>query len=454
MKKFLAALLSVTLFLGTGTPVLADDGQMQHLTTLVESLQKQMMNMQQTIASQNLKIQGLQSEMKSSKGPTLHPVSSELGLPAENAWLKGLKFSSQLRLRYEGQHHSTGDPTGLDDRNRFRFRLLYGFDKTFSDEMKVGFHLTSGNTTDPTSRNQTLGGNFTYKAVQIERAYARYKPEWAVRGPISQLEVALGKTKNPFLQGSSEIIWDTDVRPEGGFQQTDFDLFSGERFNLSGYFLTGAFVLTESGGTTGDAELFAYQLGLSSSIDVGFMEKPLKLKSVVSHYSYNDFAEGGNFGALGRTNPNVDPNPTELDVKDFEIIESYSELSFQPDGWMPIKAFFDVATNLADGAPDASLGGEHLAWAIGAKIGKSKQKKDWWLGYEYRWIDPNAVPSAFNDADFGGADRRGSVVKLGYLLTDNLTLSSSMYFTNFVSAGTIGRDEGKQIYQLNLIWKY
>jgi len=369
-------------------------------------------------------------------------------------WLKDLKFSGDMRLRYEGSHRTSGSPSETNDQNRFRYRLRYGFEKSFNPDMKVGFYMASGGTSDPTSTNQTLDGNFVWKTLVVDRAYATYTPSWAKVGPVKKLEISAGKTQNPFTKGSSKIVWDGDVRPEGIYQKTDFNFIKTDDLKLDGYLTYGAFVLDEDSASSGDAELFALQAGLAPTFDIG-LERPVEWLSAFSWYNYNSYADNSNFGSFARGNFNSDGDSTTLDAGDFNIVEIYNELLLNPytprlTPNVPIKIFYDVATNTATDLFD-------LAWALGMKVGKAKKKGSWELGYEYRYIEPNAVVGAFADSDFGltgHTDARGSVLSAKYKLTEDLLLQSTLFLTGHLSSDAITRDEEKRMLQVDMVWKF
>lgn len=450
----------------------ADEAQ---LVSMINVLQKQIEQMQRTIERQDQKIRDLEKrdpaisvpgasarkEVSPEKEKEKFHKNLQSHIGDADKWLKDLKFSADMRLRYEAFDFTSGHRTETDPRNRFRFRLRYGFEKKFKPDMTVGFYLASGGTSDPTSTNESFDGNFVYKTSVIERVYATYTPSWAKWGPLEKFEITGGKFKNPFEEGTSEIIWDRDVRPEGAYQKADFRFINMENFKVKGYFTAGQFILDEDGtlgsGTTGgDAELWAFQFGIKPQFKTPFFEKPISVSSAVSYYSFDEYAEKSNFGTFARGNPNTTGSATELDAKDFEIFEYYAEIKISPDSLPPLRFFFDWATNLYESAPPASLGGANDAWAVGVKIGEAKEKGDWEIAYDYRLIEPNSVVGAFNDSDLGNghSDKRGSVIKAKYMLTKNLELGLAAYFINNVSAGNILIDEEQRRFQVDLAWKF
>lgn len=461
------------LFFFVLSPVVwADTDPLALLTQKVELMQKEMNEMRGIIKVQEEKIRELEI-----KGPSERPQSMtdeefdqrlSTALGGSSKWLKDLKFGGDLRLRYEGFQQTSGHPSETDDRNRFRFRLRYGFEKKLSDEWKVGFSMNSGEQSagtnvDPTATNISFDHLFSFKDIFIEKAYATYTPGWARRGPVEKLELTGGKAANPFETGSSEIVWDRDVRPEGVYERFNFNLLKTEGLDLKAYALAGQYVLDEDATTGGDSNLFAFQMGVNPVLQTPFLEKPVDILQAVSFYDFDKYAANNNFligtTSLARGNPNVSGATNELDARDFKIIESYSELALYPNGF-PTRIFFDTAVNPAS-RPIGSQGGtvlhQDFAWALGTKLGNLSKKGDWELKYDYRYIGANAVVGAFNDSDFGlgSSGKQGHVFKLGYQLAENVTLSGAAMFVDNLNGGTAGiRDEQQRRFQLDLAWKF
>jgi len=469
MKKnfaFKAFNLALAMILSLSSTVFAQDA---NVTKLVEQLQKQMSSMQQTIQSQNAKIASLESSSwegpakevkapahtKDEKGEFKKMLEGELGKDYKT--FKNLKFTGDLRLRYEAFDYTSGSAAETDPQNRFRFRLRTGLEKKFNDEWKAGFALASGGTTgDVTSTNTTFDSNFIPKDIYIDKAFATYTPNWGKKGPIEKTEITGGKFKNPFENGSSDMVWDRDVSPEGIYEKFDFRILDTESIKATGWFTAGQFVLNEDSGTAGgnaDAELYAYQFGVNPKFKVPGMEKPLGWTSAVSWYDYSDYAVSSNFGTLARGNTNGTGDATQLDAKDFGVIEFYNELNI-PVAGIPVRPFVDVARNMSEKAPISSAGGQDMAWALGLTLGKAKEKGEWEVGYTYKNIEANSVVGAFNDSDFGTghADKRGSVFKAKYMVTDFLEAGFTAIFVNNIS--NVLRDEEQRRFQADLVWKW
>lgn len=444
-------------------PVWAQIDRVAELTTAVQKLQQQVEAMNKIIEAQGQVIQELRyrpvdikaaqtgQNMKDSDFQSQFDRALQEKIGTSNQWLKDLNFSGDLRLRAEHQGFSHGSAIPSDsDRNRFRYRMRYGFEKDLPADTKIGFFMASGDRTDPTSSNQTIGDNWLRKEITFDRVYAVYSPEWAMTGPFQKTDVTAGKMANPFLKGSSALIWDNDVRPEGLAEQTQIHLFKTDRVDANAYMTAGQFVLQEDAGSY-HAEMYGFQGGIMPKLDIG-LANPAELHSSGSWYFYPGFSKHSNFiegsTSYARNNLNLDGWPTSLDAGDFSVVSFYNEIMLPvlPDG-IPLSLFNDNALN-------TSTVDYNHAWSLGAKIGKLRKKGDWEVGYEYRLIQPNAIVGAFSEADFGlgYTDKRGSVIEASYKLTDNLSMRGGLFFVNNVTGDIVTADQKQRKYQLDLCW--
>ncbi len=442
----------------SGTFAHADTAQ---LMSVIDGLKKQMGEMQKVIEQQNTKISTIEKRQPAvdiSKAPAVAgeptpPMSdAEFGdrlngaLGGAQKWLKDLKFGGDLRLRYEA--FANRGTSSNHDRNRFRYRLRYGFEKKISDEIKVGFRMASGeavtnngHNADPTSTNQTFGNLFNYKNIWVDRAFASYIPKWAKIGPVSSVEFTGGKFKNPFEAGSSDIVWDRDVTPEGAYQQIKFDLLRTPEVRLKGYATAGQFVLQESSSAGKDIQMFGYQLGLNPSISTPMFERPVDIKAAMSYYDYGKYGVQTSFridqNSTGTSmrRGNSQCSSTELCTR-FNVLDYYGSIKMYPFGGsdIPLEPFGTMVYNTKSGQ---SMRDRH-AWSIGAKVGKNKEKGDWEVGYAYKYIGADSVPGVFSDSDFGydgHVGKKGHQLKLGYQLGKNLSLNGTAYYVRNLNIG-------------------
>jgi len=436
----------------------ADEAQ---LMSMVRSMQEEMKEMRGTISVQNEEIRSLQSQRGSAEMPSSSgaPAASglnqndfntalEKSLGKDYKWLKDLKFKGDYRLRYEAFNLNAAGNN--DDRNRFRMRLRFGFEKKLSDEWKLGFRLATVDAagSERTSTNASFDNAFLYKSIELDRAYATYTPLW---GEQYGLEVTAGKFENPFEKGSSKIVWDGDVTPEGAYERASLGLVSTETFDITLPVTLGQFIVQEGNGPEGaDAELFAVQGGLATSLrDIS--EKPIETNHLISYYHWDDYTSNTNFVAASGNPLN---NATQLAAEEFRVFEVYNDVSFQVFGLPQSKIFVDWLINTQNRARTKLRGeDEDIAFAFGAKVGKINKKGDIEAGYEYRHIEANSVPGLFNDSDFGtssGTNKRGHVISAGYGLTNFLQLNATAFFID----NLLGTDTEIDRYQLDLVYKF
>ncbi len=460
-------------------PSLAFGAVDPELASMVSKLQKQVNEMQVTIIKQDNKIQALENR------PAATPIAGQAAaveptppmtdyefndrlsnaLGGSNKWLKDLSFKGDLRLRYEAFKFTNGTLSETDDRNRFRYRLRFGFEKKFNEDLYAGFALASGEqeggtNVDPTSTNTTFDNNFNFKPVFIEKAYATYYPPFLRVGPVKKVQLTAGKHDNPFEKGSSDMVWDRDVKPEGVSEKIDIKVLESENFNLNTYFLAGQYVLDEDSTVGGDANLFGFQGGINPVVYTPFFERPLDLLGAFSYYSFQNYARKSNFligsTSLARGNANVEGVSTELDAGDFGVFETYFELSLYPFG-VPVRPFFDFARNTQDQSKSPSFLHDADAFSFGVKLGGIVKKRDWELTYAWKEIGANSVVGAFNDSDFGNghSGKRGSVFKAAYALTDTVTINGAFFLVenlNPTNGGVL--DLQQRRFQVDLNWKF
>jgi hypothetical protein len=121
---------------------------------------------------------------------------------------KKLKLYGDFRFRTEFDRSSTkSDGSERADRDRFRYRLRFGFKYALAENLEFGGRIRSGNPNNPQSPHVTLGKGMTSDAFSIDKAYLKIsdkKGYWAWAG----------KNAMPFYE-QNELLWDGDVNPEG-----------------------------------------------------------------------------------------------------------------------------------------------------------------------------------------------------------------------------------------------
>lgn len=460
MKRLTGALIAFAFMISSVSPAFADASS--DMMSMLESMKQQMNQMQSTIQQQSARIEELESrkpvEMQGPSAPAQPAQLSEAdwqkgikdNIGEAIPWMKGAKYSGDFRLRYEAFQYSDNDEEAniASDRtrNRFRIRLRWGFEKDYGDDWKVGFRLASatsasGQATDNASTNVTLGnpGQFTFKNIFIDRAYALYSPNGLKDyGPIKGVTIGAGKVDNPFLRYSTTIMWDSDVTPEGIYEKVNFQLVSTENDKLNFYGLAGQFITNENSGVDTDAGLYGYQGALNWSTYGFNTDQPVDFTGAVSFYEATEWSQ---LTATTANSTGVSFLRTNtLAADNFRIIDFYPEIQVYVLDRKPLTLWYNYVKNLGNvGTENVALTSgndihdQDVAWGLGVKLGKAKKKGDWEAFYGYYEIGANSVLAAFNDSDFGGpggvghTNRQGHKFGLGYSLTDAIMVNWTGY---------------------------
>jgi len=388
--------------------------------------------LQSTIKAQQARLDQLEAKMDMDMKSEMAKVARELaddaaGQAAVPKWLDNLMFYGDLRLRYQndcadddGAQVQPADSRRRKNRNRARFRLRFGFIKTWLDEqLAVGFRLASGNDTNPTSTNQTFTGSFNRKPIWIDRAWAKYEPK-AVPG----LTVIGGKMAVPLVH--TDMIWDSDVNPEGFWGQYKYKCGPIEPFVNIGYFILED---DAAGDSQYDALLVTYQVGNRWKIT-----DTVQWLVAATYYDWDH--EEVLAGAPDRGS--------------YECINLTNEVNWTLFD-LPWAAYFDIVYNCDNETTGENLN-QDTGYAIGVKVGKNKKKGDWSASYKYAYIEAFSTPGALNDSDFNGSNARGHVLRAKYNLTDFLTLGGSVFFLQGISDAAEGVEEVTT--QVDIAWSF
>jgi len=367
-------------------------------------------------------------------------------------WIQSTKFGGDIRIRYQGENK-----TGDKHRDRGRLRLRYGFETKPNDLMKVGFRMATGENKasssnlpggpEQTSTNQSFTGMYQNKSIWLDQAYVEYRPfgnkDWMV---LKDMKLTGGKFANPFY--TTDLVWDSDINPEGGYVQ-----FTPKIGPANTFFTFGFMPIGESGSDSNDPFLFAMQGGFSSTA----FSRPYKLG--VSYFDYDNVK--GNAWNTYSTNYSPTLNNsldgTSLLKYDFNILEVVGE--FSPvdltifDNTMPLTIQGDYANNLAGDHPT-----NHAAWLAGLKLGKAKEKGTWEAFWNYREIGQNSVLATISDSDFhlGGVAAKGNKFGVTYAIMPNSTVSGAYFITDPYKCDTAvtGTSRHISIWQLDWVTKF
>ncbi len=327
-------------------------------------------------------------------------------------WIKNTKFGGDFRLRYERQE---GEENGEDkvDRHRGRFRLRYGFETLVNDKMKVGMRFATGSG-EQTSTNQTFQDTFNQKNLWIDRAFLEYTPH-------PDFKLIGGKMKNPFY--TTDLVWDSDINPEGVAAN-----FSKTLGSFTPFVTAAFFPIDESSSDSNDVSLYGIQGGFSYKL-LG-----MNMKAAVTYYDWHNM-KGAKLEDISPskqkdTNTLVTASDGTRSFKyDYRIIQPTVEITpvvFTAfDRTFPIKLHADFVNNIVSDVAD------NTGWLAGIKIGKITKPGDFEISYNYRELERDASPAIISDSDFhdGGTNAKGHKISAKYALFKNTSLGLTLFNT-------------------------
>jgi hypothetical protein len=333
---------------------------------------------------------------------TLRAASPELP-----TWLLTTKFNGDFRYRHESIHQEVLlDPATADyDRHRHRMRFRVGMTMSPSERISTGFRLVSGSD-DVRSSNQDFTDGFSTKDIRLDRAYLNYHPN-------SDWSFVAGKFALPFVT-TSQLVWDTDISPEGIVM-----IHSCELFGLDATLSGGGFWLQETRTTSDDQGMLAVQGVLGNKSD------DIDWKVSAAYYEYQNLKDHQPFAVFsGNTVARRPSNIYAVQTYRYD----YNLLNISGKAAVPVAPnttfaiFFEVVENTATRVHSHGvLGGASLA----GKGGKLPYR----MKYSYRDLESDATIAAFTESDFaaGRTDVSGHAIALSVKPLKELKLGATLF---------------------------
>jgi hypothetical protein len=344
------------------------------------------------------------------------------------AWIKNMKISGDLRYRHERADDAS--VTTERDRDRLRARLLVS--TKVNDEVDATIGVASGTNESATNTNQDITGAFSSKNLWLDFAYVDYHP-----AKVEGLKVFAGKMKNPYDKpGNSDLLFDTDVNPEG--IAATFTKALNENVTLSGV-VGGHYVQERNAGAGADTSLWVAQGKLTCKLPQNV--------SIAAGAGYFTYANLQGQAALGTSTTNFLGNTSVGGVyeSDFDIFRTFGQASFNIAG-QPCSAFGELLIN------SGAVSDLDRAFLIGASVGKCKDPGSWQFAYNYRDLEADSTVAALVDSTFagGGTGVKGHKLSVGYQVAKNWTCNFNYMIGERVRAATTDYD----VLQLEVNFKF
>ncbi|MFA5157364.1 MAG: putative porin [Candidatus Omnitrophota bacterium] len=334
------------------------------------------------------------------------------------SWAQNIKLKGDFRLRFQSLHEKNTRDIGKDTTiGRIRVRL--GLEGKVNDKLKVGVGIATGSG-DPRSTNITLGGSQAKKTVILDYAYAKYDHRpW--------LSLAGGKMLlSDVLWEPTDLIWDTDITPEGA----SIGLQKALGPDTSVFLKTGPLVIVEDTSTISGAMAYLAQPGITHNFSSN-----LSLKAALT-YAYfqmkdsvaSSYSKGQNTknGTSYRYNYSI-LNP----ALEFSLKEPFKAVGLNVES---LKLFGEYVNNLQVAKKNTGL-------SAGLQFGNAKVEKwgDWQFRYVYAMLEKDSVLDILPDSDrySGKTGMRSHEASINFGLAKNTSIGVDVYRSwNIVGTAT------------------
>ncbi|MEC5319244.1 putative porin [Brenneria populi subsp. brevivirga] len=381
-----------------------------------------------------------------------------------------------------------------DRENRFRIRARFGIEAQLADEWISGVRVATGSDDSPVTTTQTLGNDDGKKNLWLDRAWIRW------RSPQGY-GMDFGRGANPFM--TTDLLWSNDLNLDGiSFSAGDIKL--SEPLSLFG--TLGAFPLdygsdswpadSQNKGKSEDKWLYGAQAGVAWQINernrlrgalayyyfdniAGVRSEPCALydgaPACSSDWSRPKFMQKGNtlFALRNIVQDPADPANTaepqyfglasEFNLLDVNLMwdtETFNAMKLRlqgnyvrnlayDEGEMERRSQGQIAGGFVDGNGDIDSGpNAYMLQAVFGRALEMETRGDWNVFAGYKYIEPDAMPDAYNDSSFhlGGTNARGYFLGASYALDDRIALQGRWSSSKEVSGDPLSID----VFQLDL----
>jgi hypothetical protein len=340
--------------------------------------------------------------------PLLASTGASAAEAGKSVWDR-IHPSGDMRLRYEWDG---GRFSGLDSRHRARARFRLGAKFDVTDELLAAFRVRTGNADIPNSPHQTFGNHFDSWEIAIDRAYLRWEPDWAKGGWVEGGKMPDRFKTNPVY---SELVWDSDINPEGG--QLGYDW---RREGLALGATTGIWLLNLFNAET--AKVFPIQGYGEYKIN-----DDLKVTAVVGYHGYYDmgagFANNQISYALGALNRRNVVDVSGNFVSDFRILDTFGTITY---AGLPVTLTVVGEYIYNAGARNAADTG----WAVGANGKTTIRGYKFVFTYQYQSIEADALftPMAQDDFQLLASNFTGHIAGIDWGITKGVMIRTWALF--------------------------
>lgn len=343
--------------------------------------------------------------------------ASQAAFEQKVAWATKTQFKGDVRVRQETIN--IDGQTNSQDKDRQRIRARLGAYTEINPQVSTGIRIATGGSSDARSTNQDLDGYFVKKDLWLDLGFIDYAPT-----AVKNLHVIGGKMNQPWVS-TGDVIWDSDINPEGLAATYKLPLGStAELFGSAGHYTLKDNIDGEGTQFRHDLRMYAGQLGARFA-----PTDNLKVTLGGSVYGYDNDKDSAALRVNGNT------------TNEFRLYEGFGQVDISGLG-LPLALYGQYIVN------NESTDDQDTAWLAGMKT----KVFGFGLDYNYRDTQRNAVVGAFTDSDFanGTTGSRGHKIKVGYEIDKNFSVGATYFLTKADYAVASQRDADANTLQLDV----
>jgi hypothetical protein len=363
----------------------------------------------------------LESEKREQQAASGDKVSAEefAAFRQKAGWAATTTLKGDMRVRHETIDVS-GEPdfSGSRNKERQRIRARIGAFTQVNPQVEMGIQVASGSSADRRSTNDNLDNYFDRKPIWIDLAYVDFHPAAA-----PGLKTVAGKMKQQWTS-MGDMIWDSDINPEGLSAAYTAKTGSMTWFGSGGYFVVKDAVDAEGFELSHDLALYQAQLG--TAFELG---DALRLTLGTSIYDFNNDKYGST--SSFRTNGNTTDR--------FSLLELFGQVDVNGLP-LPLSLYGQYVQNRDARDLGAVQGASE---DTGLMLGLRTSVSGLAIDYSYRDVEANAVVGGFTDSDFalGYTDASGHRLKLKYELLKNFSIGATWIMADSDAVSSQGLDD-------------
>lgn len=326
-------------------------------------------------------------EAQQVKIETLEQVKKDLATgksASVPAWTQNIRLKGDLRLRYQYKHQKAAHNYSKDTQiGRVRMRL--GLEGRVNDKLMAGIGVATGSG-DPRSTNISFGGYDTKKTLVLDYAYGKYSP-------LSELTFVAGKMLlDDVLWRPTDLVWDSDITPEGGVVQFN----KGLGADATAFMNAGVLVVDADTSSDADAPAaYLVQPGITYNHNDNF-----SLKGAVSLQAFHNVKQHVSSSHSAASNSGNTTAGTTRYQYDYQMLSPAVELKIKE----PFKAMelnVESLRLLGEYVNNLDVSDKGSGFCLGFKFGHDKVQKwgDWQFKYLYAMLAKDAVLDVLPDSD-------------------------------------------------------